>query len=274
MLHQNYPCIWFWDIYIWKILITSITHRLLLIQLNWHNNQTNISRFLKDILDLPSILKMLIPSNSKDYRVRVSMKFDLSYFSHMVFDRFKEWHQDASASDTLLHIIICQMFLQKFKQIAENYMQDSKQFILRDSFDQCACSSLWIVLLLKNQSKPNLPNFLLGSTILSCTYSKYRSHNKFSYLSVYTSYLICARVSSWYRLGEEFRDDPQVDVNNGDIGIRRYYDVSSRLRGLVYVRLVTQSRNVAHAPCLDCLSDSVARASINNTTHVYMSVRM
>lgn len=146
-------------------------------------------------------------------------------------------------------------------------MEDSKQFILRDSFGQCACSSLWIVLLLKKQSKPNLPNFLLGSIILSCTYSKYRSHNKFSYL-------ICARVSSWYRLGEESRDDPQVDVNNDDIGIRRYYDVSSRLRGLVYVRLVTQSRNAAHAPCLDCLSDSVARASINNTTHVYMSIRM
>lgn len=52
--------------------------------------------------------------------------------------------------------------------------------------------------------------------------------------------------------------------------VGHYYDVSSRVRRLVcaYVlRLVTQPRNAAHAPCLDCLSDSVARFSINNTIH-------
>lgn len=35
------------------------------------------------------------------------------------------------------------------------------------------------------------------------------------------------------------------------------------------LRLVTQPRNAAHAPCLDCLSDSVARFSINNT-YIYI----
>lgn len=38
------------------------------------------------------------------------------------------------------------MFLQKFKQIAENYMEDSKKFIVSVN---ARYSSSWIVLLLK-----------------------------------------------------------------------------------------------------------------------------
>lgn len=54
--------------------------------------------------------------------------------------------------------------------------------------------------------------------------------------------------------------------------VRHYYDVSSRR--LVYVRLVTQPWNAAHAPCLDCLSDSVARFSINNTMYTRARTRL
>lgn len=75
------------------------------------------------------------------------------------------------------------------------------------------------------------------------------------------------RVSAAHPPGERSADDPAIDVNNGG-GFAIITTYRRPGEDWFMYDWVTQPRNAAHAPCLDCLSDSVPRASINNTTHV------
>lgn len=74
----------------------------------------------------------------------------------------------------------------------------------------------------------------------------------------------------------ELKDDPRDGWEQWKRGLAV---ITTYRRGFedwfAYVlRLVTQPRNAAHAPCLDCLSDSVARFSINNTIYIHARARV